>query len=291
MQNLNKLAELSAALPDAVKKNAMALIEEMSTTVEGIGDDPVAWKPGFLKLVQGTTDRGSIPRGTAIGDFVLGEERLEKPLKFIPIRIWDSRQYWDPDQTSNKMICWSPDGKLGSMFGECRTCAHKDWVEGEGSACGKSKTALVLDSEMKKVFTVQFSKSNYKVGMELENTLKKAGSFPYTRIYGLNSTTSSTAKNVEMYKIEVLDDKLRKTPEDYLDFLKELFNIVSTDRKTMLDAFYENSKKRAERLALEGNQPAMLESSVAEKPSGDSEVSVAVEPKAKVSNDAKKYTI
>ena len=175
------------------------------------------------------------------------------------------------------------------MFGDCKTCKHSEWVDGEGAACGKLKTALVISSDLSKVFTINFAKSNYKVGMELEGLLKKASSFPYTRVYGLASTTSSTAKNVEIFKIEVLEDKLRKTPEEYLPFLKDLFGIVSTDRKAMLDVFYENSKKRQAQLSLSGNAPLALETS-SEAASGESVVTV--EPsKESVSSMAKGYVV
>jgi hypothetical protein len=258
MQNFENLISVAQNIPGKLKDNALTLIEQMSAVIEGIGDEPVVWKPSFLRLVQGTTDRGSIPKGTGIGEFVLGEEKVEQPLHFIPIRLWDARQYWDPDQTSNKMLCWSPDAKLGSMFGDCKDCQHSKWVDGEGQDCGKIKTAMVISSDMSKVFTIQFGKSNYKVGTELEGLLKKAGVPPYYRTFGLVSATSSTAKNVENYKIEVLDDKLRKTPEHLLPFLKELFNMINSDRKASLDQFYENTRHRQEQLALSGNSPIQI---------------------------------
>ena len=41
MQNIQTLKELTSSLPDAVKANAVKLIEEMGAVVEGIGDEPV----------------------------------------------------------------------------------------------------------------------------------------------------------------------------------------------------------------------------------------------------------
>lgn len=285
MQNLDKLKALANELPDTVKANALALIEEMGTVVEGIGDEQVAWRPGYLRLVQGTTDRSTIPKGTGIGEFVLGEKKVEQPLHFIPLRIWDARQMWDPDQTSNKILCWSPDSKLGSVYGDCRTCKYKDWVEGQGSDCGKTKTTIVIDSTLSRVFTITFGKSNFKVGSELEGAMKKAAVPTYQRTYGLTSATNSTAKNVENFKLEILDDKLRKTPDSYYAFLKELFDLISSDRKAMLDTFYENAKIRKEQLALSGNAPA-----AALEDSSSSTVSVEVNDAA-VSEMAKGYVV
>ena len=259
MKNLENLVALTEQIPSPLKENAAALLEEMSTVIEGVGDQPVEWRPGFLRLVQGTTDRSSIPKGTGIGDFVIGEEKVDQPLHFIPLRMWDGRQYWDPDQTSNKMLCWSPDAKFGQIGRECKSCEFATWVEGEGSACTKNKTVLAITSKLDKIFTVTFAKSNYKSGMELEGMMKKAAVNPYARTYGLGSTTSPTAKNIEVYKVEVLDDKLRRTPSEQIPFLKGLFDRVSEDRKAMIDAFYENAKKKQEQLALSGEKQLAIE--------------------------------
>jgi hypothetical protein len=250
MDNLDDLKAMAANLPDDVRENALTLLEEMGTPVEGIGDDPTPWRPNFLRLVQGTTDRGSLPKGTSIGDFVLGERKIEQPLKFIPIRIWDARQYWDPDQTNNKMLCWSPDAKFGHIGRECKGCPHAEWKEGVGNDCGKTKSVLALASDFSAIFTIQFSKSNFKIGTELEGLMKRAAVAPYNRTYGLRSATSTTAKNVENYKIEVLDEKLRRTPAENIPFLKELFNRASVDRKAMLESFYEVATAKRDALAL-----------------------------------------
>lgn len=256
MQNVEELKPLAEALPETVRGNALDLLNEMGTPIEGIGDDPVAWKPNFLRLVQGTTDRGSLPKGTSIGDFVLGEKKLEQPLKFIPLRIWDTRQYWDPDQTNNKMLCWSPDAKFGQIGRECRGCPHAEWREEGGSDCGKSKSMLAISADMGSIFTVNFSKSNYKIGLELEGLMKRAAVSPYLRLYGLSTSTSTTAKNVENFKIEVLDEKTRRTPPEFVPFLKALFDSASSDRKASLEGFYKVATLRRDQLALENAKEA-----------------------------------
>lgn len=288
MQNIQLLNTQAESLPSPFKENALALLQEINTPIEGIGDDPVPWKPGFLRLVQGTTDRGSLPKGTSIGDFVLGEKKLEQPLRFIPIRIWESRQYWDPDQTNNKMLCWSPDAKFGQIGRECRGCPHSEWKEEGGSDCTKTKSVMAISSDLSAIFTVNFSKSNYKIGLELEGLMKRAAVAPYFRTYGLTSATSSTAKNVENYKIEVLEEKLRKTPEEIVPFLKELFTMVSSDRKDSVEAFYKIAFERRDRLALEGGPaaPALT---------NDATTTIAVEEKgekaASVSPMTKNYSV
>lgn len=294
MQNIQELqAALDSIDPKAVGEdivaNAQNLLNEMGTTLEGIGDEPVEWRPPFLKLVQGTSDRGSLPKGATIGDFVIGEKKLEQPHKFIPLRIWDSRQRWDPDQTNNKVLCRSMDAKVGTYGQECRTCPFQVWKEGEGTECTKSKSGLFISADLQYLYTIQFSKSNYKMGMELESLMKRAAVLPYFRTYGLTSATSSTAKNVENFKIEVLDEKARKTPAELIPFLKALFDQIGRDRKASLEIFYENAEKN-KKLALEGGQAtALIEDGTSSESTGAA-VKVEVDSTS-VSPMAKSYSV
>ena len=289
MKNLEQLKELAAALPEVVKDNALGLVSRMGEVIEGIGDEGQEWKPSFLRLVQGTTDRSSIPKGTSIGDMVIGEKRIEGPLHFIPFRMWQGRQYWDPDPANSKLLCQSPDTKLGYVGIECRSCPFAQWVEGEGSACGKIHTVISITADLSEIFLTNYSKSGYKVGTELESLLKKAGVSPYHRTYGLSSTTSATAKNVEVFKLEVLDPTKRNTPKEYLPFLKVLFDNISSDRKEMLSAFYESAARRKQ---LGVTLPGL------EAPASPPDTVLAVEntttdvvEEAKVSSSAMKYKV
>lgn len=290
MKNLEQLKELAATLPEAVKDNALNLVTRMGEVIEGIGDNGQEWRPSFLRLVQGTTDRSSIPKGTAIGDMVIGEKRIEGPLHFIPFRMWQGRQYWDPDQTNAKMLCQSPDAKLGYVGIECRTCPFSQWVEGEGSACGKIHTVISITADLSDIFLTNYSKSGYKVGTELEGLLKKAGVSPYHRTYGLSSATSATAKNVEVYKLEVLDPTKRNTPKEYLPFLKVLFDNISSDRKDMLSAFYEGAARRKELgVTIPGlAAPAAAADTVL---AVENATTTEVVEEAKVSSSAMKYNL
>lgn len=290
MMDTTTLIAAAEGLPPELKANALALVETMSALVEGIGDEGMAWKPPFLRLVQGTTDRGSIPKGTGIGDFVLGESKLDKPLEFIPLRLWTARQYWNPDQTKSNMLCWSPDALLGYVGTECKTCPFQVWkedAEGKGSAeCGKVLGLLAITSDLSRVFTVNFAKSSYTAGMELQSAMKKAGVTSYLRQYGLNAVTSPKAKAIEIFKVEVLDDKKRRTPAEVVPFLKALFDIATADRKASIEAFYTDARARAASgitlLAAPAETPAL--------PAPGPEGTVQADP-AEVSPMSKKYKV
>jgi hypothetical protein len=238
--NVDSLKTLAQDLPESHKQNALDLLERMGEVIEGIGDKPQTWRPPLLRLVQGTTDRSSIPKGTAIGDMLIGETKLEQPFKIIPIRTWDGRQFWSPDPNESKLECWSLDGKLGWIGMYCNQCPHKVFnEETRKSDCGKTKNILAMTSDFSDLVQITFSKTNYAVGMDIEAAMKKAGVAPYKRTYGLSSATNSKFKNVENFALELLGDKDKVTDDALVPFLKELFNVVNTDRKESLDKFYE----------------------------------------------------
>lgn len=250
MKNLEKLAELAQTLPAAVKDNAINLVNKMGEVIEGFGDKPLEWRAETVKLVQGTSDRGKLPRGASIGSLVLGERILETPFKVIPIRTYMGRQYWDPNPDNAKMLCNSPDGLVGYQYGECRQCAFFDFdKENNRSQCNKTFSVLTAAADLSTVFVVNFAKTGYMIGKDWESTMKRAGVAPYKRIYALSSQTSTKAKNVELLKAEVLATD-NKVEGPTLDFVEELFRISGEDRKASLENFYTYVKARAQNTQL-----------------------------------------
>lgn len=254
MQNLEKLIELATAITGPQKDAALGLVERMGEVIEGIGDKPQEFRPGILKLVQGTSDRGKLPKGATIGSFVIGEELLDQPVEVIVIQTWNSRQMWDPNPDNAKMLCNSPDGTVGFQYGDCKVCPNSKFdEEANRSACNKSISALVITRSLDKLFTVNFTKTNYMNGVDWQGLMRKAGVAPYKRVYKLTSQTSTKNKNVELIKAEPVTGE--KVEDAVLAFVKELFDRSNTDRKEMLVKFHEYVKtKKSNTPALESSQ-------------------------------------
>jgi hypothetical protein len=286
---LEKLKELAAALPTPYQDNATSLLARMEEVVEGIGDEPITWKPSLLKMVQGSTDRSSLPKGVGIGEFVLGDEKADQPLKFFPLRLWSNRQYWDPNPDNNKMLCSSPDAKVGRIGKECRTCEFGKWdEEASKSACSKVKSIIAIKSDLSDIFTVNFQKTSYSAGTDLESMLRKVGSLPYKRGYALSSKTHPKAKNVEMYTVEGLAGDERSAPDATLPFLAELFKVITADRQESVVKFYQLAQERAAQAALT-NDSSTVDLST-EGGDGVTDVT-SVEVEAKVSPLSKNYSV
>jgi hypothetical protein len=287
--NLETLSALAAKLPAPYKENAENLVSRMGEVIEGIGDEPQKWRAPLLRLVQGTTDRSSIPKGTAIGDMLIGERKMEQPFKYIVMRTWTGRQYWNPDPNESNMLCSSPDAKLGYAYGYCNQCDFAVFnEETRKSDCSKTKNALVITADLSEIAHIVFSKTNYQAGMNLETYLKKAGVAPYRKIYGLSTETNAKYKNVENYAIELLDEKERTVHADLVPFLQELFKVVGDDRKESVDKFYE--------IVLERKEQGLLENSAA-KNSGGADTTVLIEDSTSegaetaVSDMARNYSV
>jgi hypothetical protein len=256
MQNLEKLAELAKGLPSSVKDNAVSLVERMGELIEGFGDKPMEWRPETLKLVQGTSDRGKLPKGANIGSLVLGEDILTAPYKVIPLRLWTSRQYWNPDPEQAQMLCNSPDGVAGFQYGDCKQCEYSKFdTENNRSQCNKTMSVLCLSEQMDRVFVVNFSKTNYMSGVDWQGVMKKAGVAPYKRVYTLASQTSTKSKNVELIKAEVLNAG-NKVEGETLAFVEELFKISGEDRKVALVKFHEYVSNKAKNATVAIAPPA-----------------------------------
>lgn len=241
MNNLEKLAELAQGLPAKLKDNALALVEQMGQVIEGIGDKPTVWRPGTAKIVQGTSDRSKLPKGTNIGSIVIGEDVEQQPFSVIPLRSWYSRQMWDPNPDNARILCSSPDAITGFAHGECKNCQYGKFdTEANRSACNRSVTVLAISADLKKIFTLNFTKTNYVNGTDWVKLMRNANVAPYKKDYALNTETSKKSKNVEVLIASngnTVDAKL-------YPFLEELAKLVHEDRTTSLASFYEYVKNR-----------------------------------------------
>jgi hypothetical protein len=234
---LEELKKLADTLPKAVKANASALVELMGQKIEGIGDQAVEWRPPTARVVQPSSDRSKLPKGTPIGAIMLGEHVAEQPIKVVPIRMWDSRQMWSPDKDEARLLCSSPDGVLGYIGKYCKECEFAKFdKETNRSACNKTKTVLAITADLSKVFVVNFTKTNYANGREWADLMKKALVAPFKRQYSLKTETNAKFKNVESLKVETNNES---TPTEHLPFLDVLFAKIGEDRDAYRKKFYE----------------------------------------------------
>jgi hypothetical protein len=253
--NLDTLAALASTLPQPYKDSAEGLVNRMGAVIEGIGDSDVGWRAMTLRLVQGTSDVSKLPDGAKIGSIIHGEDVFPASSSIIPLRSWDSRQYWSPDQNEAKMLCSSPDAVLGYIGKQCKACEHSVYDEQEKSIdCNKVKVFMCISADLSELFLMNFAKTGFKIGSEWQSLQKKAGVAPYRRMYSLKSSVGKSYKNVAQFEIEVIDDETKRTtPVELLPFITELFNQVGADRKEHVESFHKMIMLRKDNPALTTN--------------------------------------
>lgn len=271
--DVTNLVPLANDLPEGFSEVVLELLGKMSATIEGIGDGDITWKPPILKVLQATSDRSGLAKGIGIGDMVLGDEKMEAPLRVIPLRLWDSRQMWSPDKDDTRTLCWSPDAVVGVTGVACRTCPHQVFDTTENKvACTKNKTMLVASADMRHLFQINFAKTNYSNGMDWQGLLKKAGVATYRRMYDLHTEPSKKSKNVEALIATPVALPEGNVAPELRPFLEALFNQVSEDRKLFLNDFKAMAGVRAEQARLEApakEDPQGLIESTAETASSE----------------------
>lgn len=234
--------DLSKA-PEAYHPALTSLMEKINTVLEGISDEPIKWSPGYLKIVQATSDRTKLPKGTGIGAMLLGDTVVEAPLKVIPLMSFTGRNYWDPDQTKNRTICRSPDSVHGVTGQKCKGCRFSVYDESQKkSPCSSVHAFLVITEDLSNIFYVQFAKTGYAAGSEWRKTMRDAAVDSYKRVYSLSTKTHPTYKNVENLEVTpagVVPGELHAT-------LHEIYKYFANARVEYLRDFAEAAQLKVE---------------------------------------------
>ena len=209
---------------------------------------------------------------------------VSQPLDVIPMGVWNGRQFWSPDQNEAKLICSSPDAKVGYLGYDCKTCPHSRWnEETRRSECGMTYEFMVIKADLSDVFKISFSKTNYAIGKEWFGKIKDSGKQLYSRKYGVSTKTNAKYKQVESFNIEYYNEaSQRDVPEENKAFVYEIFKGINSDRKEMLDVFHKNIMDKRARGDI---APVLLSDNASATPA----ITVSVE--GVVSDSAKKYSV
>lgn len=242
----------------------MALVERMGQKIEGIGDESIEYRAPMSRVVQPSSDRSKLPKNANIGSILIDDKVADQPVRTIPIRMWDSRQLWSPDKDDAKVLCYSPNGKIGSKYGLCKDCQFGKYdPEANRSACNKGKTYMNITTDLSTVFVTSFYKTNYKFGNEWARKMAKLGVAPFKRVYEMTTETSKEYKNVESLIVNIPDKPADQvTPVEYIPFLEALFTKITDDREAYLKRFEETVNSRAQNVPALEDKSTSTENSI-----------------------------
>jgi len=239
---IENVVDAIANLPDPLRANAQALFKEMTEVRVGLGDREMRWSPTPLRIVQAMTNTDAIEGDAKKGALVLGASVASSPVRVHILRIWDSRALWNSDLNNPSVVCQSPDGKTGWRFGSCRDCDNSKFHDDTPPACRQQKTFLTITEDLRHIVRIDLSRTQLRIGMELEKRLNKMSGIPFERVFELKSKKHE--KNQAVYVLDPIRTDDYSAPE-VSAFLDALFSLFAERRREEIQSFYQKREDYA----------------------------------------------
>lgn len=167
---------------------------------------------------------------------------LGSEIELIAYKLWPGRTKFPPRGDNGPIECFSPDGVCGRTYGKCAECGFRDFSLKDKCQDQKFFVVAPVDNPHE-LYRLIFSKSNFKVGKTLENTLKaecQKNKFP---IYGVKfKLTTKRVKNESSNSYYFVFEVKPSGLVDKAEFpkLSETFQLVTELRKDSLEEFYNS---------------------------------------------------
>lgn len=99
-------------------------------------------------------------------------------------------------------VCFAPDGKVGSIYGDCARCGKAEWNGDTAPLCTKRMTVMALFDGYDFPVAIRFHKTSYKHGKKFLSMLAVSGKDIFTRKYKASIKQASDGKNT-WYELEI----------------------------------------------------------------------------------------
>jgi hypothetical protein len=234
VQTLTALVEKA---DDEEQLGLQRLMKSAKPVVKGREEMAQNWNIPTVRITYGTTKDPSKPANAKVGDMYATNGRLIKtPLVFTPLYIFETNRMFQEGQ--NAPICWSPDAKLGTMFGPCNRCTHQPLgknATGERTDCNNGISMIVLTRDWR-LFRIEFFKTSRKAGASVDR-LVQSQDFLWERWFELTSQfVSSGGYEYYVFKTAAQGDDVEPTAVKAAD---ALYDLIKTERDAFLEKHYE----------------------------------------------------
>jgi hypothetical protein len=236
---IEKLETLAEKATDDDQVGLQRLMKSAKPVVKGREEMAQNWNIPTVRVVYGTTKDPSKPSAAKVGDMYATNGRLIKPpFKFTPLYIYESNRNFQEGQ--NAPICWSPDAKLGTMFGYCNRCAHQPLGKnptGEKTDCNNGVCMIVM-SEDWKVYRLEFFKTSRKAGASVDR-LVQSQDFLWERWFEMQTQqVSSGGYEYFVFKTAPQGDDVPQVQAQACDIL---YDMIKIERDAFLEKHYEQA--------------------------------------------------
>ena len=233
---VDKLEALMIKADDDDKLGLQKLMKSAKPVVKGREEMTQQWDIPTIRITYGTTKDPTKPANAKVGEMYSTEGRIiRQPLVFTPLYIYETNRMFQDGQ--NAPICWSPDAKLGTMFGPCNRCTHQPMGKnktGERTDCNTA-VAMIIMSQDWKLYRVEFSKTSRKAGMSVDR-LVRSQDLLWERWFEL------TTQMVQSASYEYFIFKTAAQGEDVgaaqVQAADALYDLIKTERDAFLEKHY-----------------------------------------------------
>ena len=196
-------------------------------------DQPL--RVAVLKIRQRMTTDPGCPDSARDGDlYTTAGDLLARPVKFIPVAIWTSHVMFESGG-GKSVVCYSPDSRLGSEFGECSKCQHEPWKNNERTDCDRTLNAIIMTEELG-LYHVRFSSTSYSAG---KNLVRFARAMPnlWSRLFKLETSSRKNQKGeFQVFEVKAVQDVPSPDVQKVAEFVCVNLHNARTE---MLKGFHE----------------------------------------------------
>ena len=212
------------------------LVNSATPSSRGLEEMDEHWSIPVVRIAQGMTREK--PDNARLGDlFTTAGEVVKGSLRATPLYMYELNQMF-PEGGKGPM-CFSPDAKLGTKFGTCRTCPNLPMgknASGQSTDCNNGICVIVLTSEMR-LYRIEFYKTSRKAGKQFKDYAKQSPNI-WDRWYTVGTQETKNDKG-QVYHVF----KTSSTGEDVPTHIREaadaLNAMISAERKAGLKEHYE----------------------------------------------------
>lgn len=229
MPSPRQLQEIIDRLPEDLAENINGIFERLSPVRKGIYAADTRLDMTELRVYQGTGTDPNRPSNCNPGQFYLtSKENIGPVFEGIVVLIWQGRTMWgEKDEASRVPVCQSMDRKMGSNYGECDTCPHQPWRDGQKQLCSDDAGAFMLTKDLKELVLVRFPRTSEPAGRQLMKLVRKTR-LPWMKTYKVTAEEKKNEKERKRWfemRVEVGD----YTDEKVYDLCNALCGITDHD--------------------------------------------------------------
>jgi hypothetical protein len=229
------------SLPEATRDALVVLSANASPSKPGMEEIEGRTEIPRISICQPTSQKATKPDAARGGDLYTDSgDLLVKPFQFIPVYFREEHVMFTPGSKAPE--CKAPDGKFGTPYGACASCAHLPFGKQNGgqgdqkpSQCFAQMVVTVMSMDLKNVYDLPLSKTSYSAGKALAR-LARAQPVPWQQSYLLDTEKKTGDKG--LYYVAKVSPTTKNNAPDVLKVAQAFSDLLGAQRKVQMGGYY-----------------------------------------------------